>query len=224
MTQVRQILRRIVRESVQARRSLSESDAAAIAEQEWPPERQKDHPHFRIYRPRALRWARKFARAFDPRGFAGEELTEEPFEWVDSAGVKRTIKLQLIAQVRDSNGDRIAIALQVGPPTGSAPHVNWSEIKDYERLPFVLLHDRHGDLRPMLFLGEQERLYPFKWSRNKPQETIRKRAEDARELFLSLSSGTFEATLDDWVCDRCRCRTICPAWIGAIPTSSTTKR
>ena len=223
MTQVRQILRRIVRESVQGRRSLSESDAVAIAEQEWPPERQKDHPHFRIYRPRALRWARKFARAFDPRGFAGEELTEEPFEWVDSAGVKRTIKLQLIAQVRDSNGDRIAIALQVGPPAGSAPHVNWSEIKDYERLPFVLLHDRHGDLRPMLFFGEEDRLYPFKWSRNKAQETIRKRAEDAKDLFLSLSSGTFEATLDDWVCDRCRCRTICPAWMGAIPTDSTTK-
>jgi len=224
MVQVRQILRRIVREALQTGQPLSESHAASIAEQEWPAERIKDHPHFQIYHPRAVRWARKFARAFDPRGLARTELTEEPFEWIDSGGVKRTIKFQLIAEVRDANGDRIAIGLQARSPNSSAPHVNWSGIKDYERLPFVLLHDRHGDLRPMLFFGEEARLYPFKWSRNKGEEVIRKRAESARTLFLSLTSGRFHATLDDWVCDRCRCRTICPAWMGAVPASSKNTR
>jgi hypothetical protein len=224
MLQARQILRRIVREALHTGQPVPESHAASIAEQEWPAERLKDHPHFQIYHPRAVRWARKFARAFNPRDFGRIQLTEEPFELVDASGVKRTIKFQLIAQVRDANGDRIAIGLQVRPPDSSALHVNWSEIKDYERLPFVLLHDRHGDLRPMLFFGEDDRLYPFKWSRNKGQEVIRKRAESARTLFLSLSSGRFQATLDDWVCDRCRCRTICPAWMGAVPSSSKNTR
>jgi len=219
MQQVRQILRRIVREALQRARPLSETDAQAIAEEEWPIDRQQDHPHFQIYRPRALRWARKFARAFDPRGLTNTELAEEPFEWTDTSGATRAIKFHLVAQVRDANGDRIAIALQVRSPKSSALQVNWSEIKDYERLPFVLLHDRHGDLRPMIFFGEEDRLYPFKWSARQPEQTIRKRAESARSLFLSLCAGTFQATPDDWICDRCRCRTICPAWIGAIPSS-----
>jgi len=219
MQQVRQILQRIVREALQRGRPLTETDAQAIAEEEWPIDRQKDHPHFPIYRPRALRWARKFARAFDPRGLTRTELADEPFEWTDTSGAKRAIKFHLVAQVRDPNGDRIAIALQVRSPKSSALQVNWSDIKDYERLPFVLLHDRHGDVRPMIFFGEEDRLYPFKWSARQPEQTIRKQAESARALFLSLSAGTFQATPDDWICDRCRCRTICPAWIGAIPSS-----
>lgn len=210
------MLRRVIELAINSGRKVSVSEANQIAEEEWPPDRQKDHPHLLLYRPRALRWARTLAQAFDPGTYASATLRAEPFEWVDSGGTVRNIKLQLIGHFDDANGDRFAIALRVSPPDDRSLDVKWSHLKDYEKLPFVLLHQRHGDVQPLVFFGEGGELRPFRWSHRKPEQTTRDLAESARQTFLHLTSGIFEGSIDDWACARCPCRTVCPLWIGAL--------
>jgi DNA helicase-2/ATP-dependent DNA helicase PcrA len=215
---VRRTLRRIVECAIESGKSVSEAEAIRIAEEEWPADRQKDHAHLAIYRPRVLRWARMFTRIFAPSTFGGATLSEESFECPDGTGNSRTIKLQLIAQFQDGNGERYAIALQVGGSAGPTDSVKWSDLKDYERLPFVLLQERHGSVESLVFFGEEGRMSPFQWSKKKPQQAILEQAQSARDTMKSLSSGEFCGKLSDWVCDRCPCRTICPGWLGAIRT------
>jgi hypothetical protein len=217
MRVVRQTLSQIVGLAIDSGEPLSDAEAVKIAEAHWPTERHRDHVHLSIYRPRALRWARKFARAFDPRTFMGAILREEPFEWTDKDVQVRTLRLQLIGHFQDSNGERFAIALQLSGDAASGQQVKWSDLKDYERLPFVLLHDRHGDLQPLVFFGEEGQLLPFRWHHSNAKGAIRTQAGNARSTFQSLNAGIFDGRLDNWICDRCPCRTICPGWIGAIP-------
>jgi hypothetical protein len=219
MSLVRRTLRRIVECAIASRSRVPEAEAVRIAEEEWPPDRHKDHMHLAIYRPRLIRWAKSFARAFDPGGFPGAQLREEPFELIGSGGNSRTIKLQLVAQLEKSNGGRFAVAVRVGRNGDSQEFVKWSELKDYERLPFVLLHERYGNLEPLVFFGEDGLLCSFQWSRAKPEQAIREQAVSARTIAGALTSGKFHGKLDDWTCDRCPCRTICPAWLGASTTA-----
>jgi DNA helicase II / ATP-dependent DNA helicase PcrA len=216
MQRVREVLCAVIEFALRNGRKPSDSETVQIVEEKWPPGLQKDHPHLSLYRPRALRWARALAQAFDPTNFVGATLREEPFEWTDDSGVSRIIKLQLIGHFNDANGDQFAVALQVDSDDESAAEVKWSQLKDYQRLPFVLLHQLHGGVQPRVFVGEKGELRSFRWSQRRPEESTRVQADAARQVFQHLTSGIFEGTTNDWACDRCPCRTICPGWIGAI--------
>ena len=157
-----------------------------------------------------------FANAFDPSEFVGAKLNEGTFDCPDAEGNKREVRLQLVAEFVDVGGDRYAIALQVRGAANHPGGVKWSGLKEYERLPFVLLQDRHGKIEPLVFFGEEGQITSFKWSTRKPEEAIRDQAEYAREAVESLSSGQFKGKLTDWTCDRCNCRTICPGWLLAL--------
>jgi DNA helicase II / ATP-dependent DNA helicase PcrA len=218
---VRKILSRIVKLAIEQQKKVSDAQADCICEEEWPLETSQDHPHLPLYRPRALRWARSLASKFDPGDFVGATLREEPFQWTDPHGVNRTVKLQLIGEFLAATGERFAIALQVDSTPPSLASVRWSELNDYERLPFVLLHERHGDVQPRVFFAEQGEIRNFQWSTRKPAETTRDHAQQARGVFQRVTGGEFDAKLSDWECDRCKCRTVCPGWIGAISTEPT---
>jgi len=217
MRLIRRTLRRIIDRGIQESRALTEPEAIQIAEEEWPEDHYKDHAHVSLYRPRALRWAALFARSFDPKLFIGIKLQEEAVEWDDSSGCARIIKLQLIGQFQESNGDHFAIALQVGSADDGAFEVKWSDLKEYERLPFVLLHKKHGRVQPWVFFGEGGQLHPFRWSRRKPAETLDAEASNARSVFDRMTAGKFDGIASEWNCDRCACRTVCPIWMGAVP-------
>lgn len=214
MLRIRRTLRRIIQRGIQEGQALTELEAIQIAEEEWPGDHYKDHAHVSLYRPRALRWAALFARSFDPKLFIGAKLQEQAIEWEDSNGCARTIKLQLIGQFQESNGDQFAIALQVGSADDGAVEVKWSELKEYERLPFVLLQKRHGRVQPWVFFGEGGQLHPFRWSRRRPTETLDAEANNARDVFDRITAGKFDGTASEWNCDRCPCRTVCPIWMA----------
>jgi len=214
---VRRTLTQIVARAITTRQQVSEGDAVAVAESEWPADRHKDHQHIRIYRPRLLRWARSFANAFSPPRALGAKLEEKPIQVLDGNGVSRTVKLPLIAHFQDTDGERIAVVLQVSGVNEKTNVVNWSDLADYERLPFVLIHDRYGSVEPLVFFGEEGKLCSFHWHERTAQAAISRQAEETHETARLISSGKFRATVQDWVCDRCACRTICPAWIGAAP-------
>lgn len=213
---VRNALRSIIASAIETGRPLADSDADRIAEREWPANEKRDHPHYGLYRPRLFRWARALAEEFDPIKHLGASVRQEPFCWKDERGCSRLVKLQLIAEIHEAGGDVVAIALQVNTPGDLDGDIRWSELDDYERLPFVLLHEREGEVDSKIFVGEQGQIRSFLWSSRKPMETNQKLAISARETFNRLVSGEFNAHVSDWGCDRCRCRTICPAWIGAI--------
>ncbi len=213
---VRKTLRRIVTSALERGRRLNESEAELIAGQEWPADQRRDHPHFLLYRPRLIRWARALAREFDPAVLSGATVSEEPYIWRDKSGRARGIKLQLIAEINEPHGDLVAIGLQVDSPGTLEGDVRWSDLNDYEKLPFVLLHERSGDVQPRIFVGEQGQIRTFRWSTRRPVETNQKLASEARETFNLITSSVFKASMSDWNCDRCACRAICPPWIGAI--------
>jgi hypothetical protein len=218
---VRAMLARVVHLTLQNTETPSDTDVAQIVEAEWPADLLADHPHISLYRPRAHRWSEKFAHALKRGGFRKGTPYEEAFEVEDGEGKTRTLKLQLVGHFRDANGDRVVIALQPRAPQDFNGSLNWSELKDYELLPFVLLHERHGDVRPLLFFGEDGEIGNFKWRKGRPDQARSEQAARARKGFEALSSGHFEATLDDWMCDRCPSRIICPCWIGATDSPAT---
>ena len=68
----------------------------------------------------------------------------------------RSPRRAFLANLRSADeGDRFALALHVHAPDESLEDVGWSKLKDYERLPFVLLYERHGEVKPQVFFGEQ---------------------------------------------------------------------
>ncbi len=217
---VRAMLARVVRLTLENGETPSEIDVAQIVEEEWPEDLLADHPHISLYRPRAYSWSQKLAHALKRGGFHKGTPYEEAFEVEDGEGKTRTLKLQLIGHFLDGNGDRVVIAMHPRAPQDFSGSLNWSELKDYERLPFVLLHERHGDMRPLLFFGEDGEIGNFKWRKSGPDQARNEQAVRAMKGFEALSSGRFEATLDDWICDRCPSRIICPGWIGATDIAS----
>jgi superfamily I DNA/RNA helicase len=223
---VRKMLRRILQLALQEGRVVTQAEATQIFEEEWTPVEpgKRPHPHLALYRPRALQWACTLAGGFDPDEFPGAKLREEPFQWTDTGGTLRTLKLQFIAEFEDRRGEHYAIALQVKSPDDSHDDVQWSKLKEYEKLPFVLLQEHNGKVQPRLFFGDQGVIRRFRWSARNAAATNHERAAQARTRFHDLASGVFEGTMDDWICDRCACRTICPGWLGAIPPEEPTKR
>jgi DNA helicase II / ATP-dependent DNA helicase PcrA len=209
----RRMLRRVVLRTVESKHRLSEGQINQIVDEEWPAEHRKDHPHVDLYRPRARDWAQALGRTIDVHRLSDATGYEETFEWADTTGTPHALKLQLIAQLIDRAGDRIVIGLEAKASAG--PAVKWSDLSDYHRLPFVLLHDRHHDVQPFVFSGSDGEIRPFRWSQRKPDEAIAAEAASAKVAFHGLVTGHYDGRVDDWTCDRCGARTLCPWWLGA---------
>jgi hypothetical protein len=212
VSRVRRMLRRVIELSIRGK-EVSVGDVDQLLEAEWPAELYKRHPHVTLYRPMAQRWTVRMAEAL--KATRGEVVDSNQVTWTDSQGNSRPVDLQLLGQFRDRHGDRVALTLQTGSHD-KGPDVNWSELKnDYHRLPFVLLHEEHGAVRPMIFYGGDGRLRNFRWHARKPEDARQQQLREARAVLDAMGSGTFDGTANDWTCDRCACRILCPWWIGA---------
>jgi DNA helicase-2/ATP-dependent DNA helicase PcrA len=215
IARIRKMLRRVVSQTLSGRTALSDVEISQIFEEEWPEDKYSDHPHTPLYRPRARMWAKCLADIFGNRHLGESRLREEVLEWKDPAGEARLVKLQLVGHFDDANGDHVAIALQVNSPGDTKQTVNWSALKDYERLPFVLLQEQDGDLQPMIFVGDEGSFRTLQWHKQKPAQAIKNEAAAARATFVSIQTGMFQTAPNDWMCDHCSCRLVCPLWLGA---------
>jgi ATP-dependent DNA helicase UvrD/PcrA len=183
----------------------------------WPPKMLAAHPHTPIYRPRLRQWTDRFVTALLASGQAAGSVLEEPLEWHDATGTAVSLGLQLIARFRHVAGHQVAIALEARMTKG-APAVAWSDLRERHRLAFCALAAEDPSLQPFVFYGEGGALKPFLWRRSKPREGRTEIVEDARQRFAAIMAGTYDALVQDWICDRCACRILCPWWIGAVPT------
>lgn len=214
VTRLRRALRRVVDQANAAGRPVTPEEAEAIAAEEWPDDKYAEHPHRSLYRPRALRWARELARAYVPPAGGTESLDHE-IEW-QAGGEPTKLPLQLIGRYRDADGSQYALLFRpesLGAEGTEA--LKWSDLREHHRLPLALLGDDDPELRPRVYSGADGQIYPYKWSHQKPRETLSKVESRARELLDLQSSGVFRATIKDWTCDRCSCRMLCPFWMGA---------
>ena len=67
----------------------------------------------------------------------------------------------------------------------------------------------------MIFFAEDGELQPFLWRNKTPADAIARETEKARSFFKNVVDGEFDAHVDDWTCDRCSVRIVCPWRIGA---------
>jgi len=211
VSRLRRMLRKVIELSIRGT-EVGAAEVDQLLEAEWPAELYKGHPHVSVYRPRARRWAVRMAETLKAR--RGDSINADQVEWTDSQGNTRLIDLQLLGHFQDRTGDRVALTLHTGSHD-KGPDVNWSELRDYQRLPFVLLHEEHAAIRPMVFYGGDGTLRNFRWSARKPDDARQQQLGEARAALDAIGAGTFDGIANDWICDRCACRILCPWWIGA---------
>lgn len=196
---------------------VSGDEGEALLVAQWPEDDFADHPHLPIFRPRAVRWVRDYAAVYEPGDEPAEVLTGE-IE-IEAGGDARVMRGDLVAHVRTASS-MIAVMLRpddLQPGKKDPTSLNWSALKQSHRLPFVLLQEVEPEIQPRVFVGPSGRLFPYKWSDRKREEGLKKEAEAARAALANQVAGRFEHTVDDYGCDRCRCRVSCPVWIGALP-------
>jgi len=197
VTRLRRALRRVVEKANVEGRPLAAEEAEAIAAEEWPDDKYARHPHLGLYRPRAMRWARELARAYTPPAASAESLAHE-IEW-ESGGEPTSLPLHLIGRYRDAEGNQHALLFRPEPLGGDgAETLKWSDLAEHQRLPLALLGDDDPDLRPRVYSGADGQIYPYRWSHQKPRETLAKVEGRARELLGERTRGVFKATIKDW--------------------------
>jgi ATP-dependent DNA helicase UvrD/PcrA len=205
-------LSRVVSRQLETGQRVTQAEVQQISNEMWPPDAFSDHPHIAIYRPRVGRWAEQFAEALAQ--FDVNEVVGESVVWTTHAGTSAELRLQVVTRFRQASGEQVVVALKTkgADPSG---RVLWSKLDDYRRLPFVLLQERDGDVRPMVFFAEDGQLQQFLWRKNAPSDAIARETERATSCFRNVVEGEFDARVDDWTCDRCSARIVCPWRIGA---------
>jgi superfamily I DNA/RNA helicase len=212
---LRRTLQHIVRLAHERAAPLDADEAEKLLDEYWPENDFKGHPHLTVFLPRARNWVRAFAAEYDPREFQGEAL--EPAVVIGVGNEVRTVRGDLVANIRGPEG-RLAVlfrpdALQ---PDATGQALNWGTLKEYHRLPFVLLWGEDRHLRPRVFCGPSERIYDYKWARGKADEALRDELAAAGASAQAQAAGEFVQQVSEFLCDDCVCRVSCPFWIGAL--------
>lgn len=215
ISRTRKILNKIA-EVAHSGTAMTEEVVDRIVDEEWPDSPSEDHPHLRMYQGISRRWARAFGVAYlpDPAG-AGVE-GGDVFQWSQPELGGCGVRLHLIEHQIRPSGDRTAIAL-ISSAKESKEGINWSAVKEHQRLPLVLLQERYGDVRPAVFVGALGKLVAFRWHKTKRDAAIAEQSANARAAAAALLQGPLDAQVNDWRCDQCRCRITCPWWMSACP-------
>lgn len=210
---LRVILRRIVERAHEAGRSVGTEEAEEIFLRGWPTEEfVVNHPHAKLYLNVARKYALEFARNYRPEprmDMSLENVIRDP-----EAGPP--IQLDLIALYMTGDGAQIALTFR---PESLAEYerengVLWGGLKPAQRVGFVLLRERDTKVTPLVYSGEDGRVYPYQWT-NRKNDYERESARVA-ELHRTFSEAVFSTTLKARTCDRCPERITCPHWVGAL--------
>lgn len=212
---LRRTMQRVVKLAHERGTPVGPDEAETLLEEEWPESDFEGHPHLSIYLPRARAWVRAFATEYDPQAFPGEVL--EPEIVIVVGEEVRTVRGDLVANIGGPEG-RLAVLFRPDElqldRAGQA--INWGSLKQYHRLPFVLLWAEDQRLMPQVFCGPSKRIYDYKWARGKADEALRDELAAARASAHAQAAGEFVQEVSDFLCDDCVCRVSCPFWIGAL--------
>jgi hypothetical protein len=212
---LRRTMQRVVQLAHERATPVDPDEAETLLDEEWPESDFKEHPHLSIFLPRARAWVRAFATEYDPQVFPGEVL--EPEIVIVVGEEARTVRGDLVANIGGPEG-RLAVLFRPDElqldRAGQA--INWGSLKQYHRLPFVLLWAEDQRLMPQVFCGPSKRIYDYKWARGKADEALSDELAAARASAHAQAAGEFVQEVSDFLCDDCVCRVSCPFWIGAL--------
>lgn len=210
---LRGILRRILERAHEAGGPVGPDEAEEIFLRGWPTEDEMvNHPHAGLYLNVARRYALAFARGYRPE--PGLESSLENVLREPEAGPP--VQLDLIAHYLAGDGARVALMFR---PESLSAHERedgllWGGLKPAHRLGFVLLRERDPELRPLVFSGEDGRVYLYQWT-NRGSDYGKESAR-AAEQHRTFGEAVFSTTLKARTCDRCPGRVTCPHWVGAL--------
>jgi hypothetical protein len=203
----------MVEKAHEAGRGVRPEEAEEIFLRGWPTEEFiVNHPHAKLYLNAARKYALEFARNYRP-----EPMMDMPLEIVlrdPEAGPP--IQLDLIALYMSGDGAQVALTFR---PESLAEYarengVLWGGLKPAHRLGFVLLRERDPEVTPLVYSGEDGRVYPYQWT-NRKNDYERESARVA-EQHRTFGEAVFSTALKARTCDRCPNRITCPHWIGAL--------
>jgi DNA helicase-2/ATP-dependent DNA helicase PcrA len=209
---VRRVMGRIVRRAHEIGTRISLDEAEDILWRGWPTQEVAEHPHLGLYFDLARTFVARFAHAYTPQANALRHLDLI----MDDAEVGLALRLDLLAHYLVDNGTAVAIALR--PESLAEKHrrhgLLWSALRTAHRVSFVVLKQRHPNLRPYVFSAADGVLYPYMWASS--AQDIEKETERLAERGKALAQQRFETTVQEWTCDRCPVRLSCPHWLGAL--------
>ena len=90
----------------------------------------------------------------------------------------------------------------------------WGALGAKHRTSFVLLKRYEPELRPLVFSGDDGKLYCYQWTNRKndfENETGR-----ILRRFEQFAQSVFIEQIEPFICDRCESRIACPYWINAL--------
>jgi superfamily I DNA/RNA helicase len=207
----RRAMERVIYESGETGRPVSQSKAAEIFRQEWDAHGAGGHRHEGIYFMLGRKYVERFALASESLPPADKYLESALGD--DTAGLR--LRLDLVAFHRSADGSVIAVQFRPESYAEKAKDGNlqWSKLDNPYRIPFALLRQREPYLRPFVFSGEDGTLYPFLWSAKKG--SVEEEARRAEERYRLFSRRIFNQQINRWKCERCEVHVICPHWLEA---------
>jgi superfamily I DNA/RNA helicase len=214
----------VVRRAQEAAHTVSAAEAETAFIDVFTGEEIADHPHFLFYQRIGAEFTSRFANVYRPEPRA--------IEFLDLIDVTREIagdmaeedllplRLDLVAHFHGDDGQDHAILFRpeaLGTrKQGELPkELPWSKISDPARtMTFLLLRRRSEKLQPWVFSAADGALYQYRW--NQRAETMEDDTAAALARLQAFSRRRFEWRINDYTCEQCPCRIVCPYWIGAL--------
>jgi hypothetical protein len=184
-----------------------------------------EHQHGVLYRAAGERMVVSFARAFRPMVAPGMTSLDAELVLASQLGDGLNVRLDLVGHYRRGDGGVVAIAFR---PESLADHaegagaenegfLSWSELAESKRTSLALLEHVRPGVTAYVYSGKDGRVYEYKWSKSKKSLPNLAAGLEARRG--AFARGEFVSEVAKYQCDRCRVRTSCPGWIGAVGPS-----
>ena len=215
---VRETIDQIVRLAHREGRKVSESEASRALEERWAPvvEALTDHAHEPLFRHVAERAASGFAAEYAP---LADQHTPLDLKVVrKGSGESPALRLGLASHFYDRDERPVALLFRPeslqGKLSKRTGNIKWSGLESH-RLPFVLLREHFGEtFRPLVYSGTDGRIYDFDWSTR--GDSLPKEIAKISERRQLLDERRFQNNVEEYWCDQCDHRLMCPYWLGAL--------
>lgn len=208
----RRALERAVHEVLGQIAPLDVTAAKAFLRECWEEKDFRDHSHLELYVQMGERYLERIAdiaSSLPPRSEILDYSTGNQEGDVE-------LRYNLIAFYRATTGASVVVTFH---PESFAKDAKggkllWSNVKAAHRSYFLMLRRIAPQLQPYIFSGEDGAFYEFQWSQKRG--SVEDSLEQATNRLRQFANRQFHHRVNDWKCDRCEARIICPHWLEVI--------
>ncbi|MBL8202584.1 MAG: UvrD-helicase domain-containing protein [Blastocatellia bacterium] len=205
-------LERAVQEALTRNVHLDTAAAKTFLRKHWEEKNFNDHSHLQLYIQIGECYIERLARIVTMLPPLAELLDY-------SAGNQEgdvQLRYNLIAFYRATTGAMLAVTFHPESFAKDAKEgkLLWSKVKAAHRSHLLMLKRIAPQLQPFIFSGEDGALYEFQWSTKRG--SVEGALEQATNRLRQFANRQFNHRLNDWKCNRCEMRLICPHWLEVI--------